>query len=260
MRRILLTACAALALSMGWHSLFTPAEAQVPGPQPVGMEPPRFPDFNTVMRGAKPLEGFFKLHHKEDKLYCEIMPQQFNMPWLCSISVARGGGLGGFMLNNEEWVLSFRREGDKVFLIRRNVHFKATPGTPVAKAVETTYTDSILMSLHIVTINQMTQGVVINLNDIFLTNFAELPLGAFDPSRSVWHKIKTFPHNNELQVEATFAGGRSRRGGGTIDGRGNTVLIHYGMVQLPDGGYQPRVADDRVGYFLTAVKDFSKDA
>jgi hypothetical protein len=261
MRRILLTACAGLALTLGWHGLFTPAEAQVPGAQPsgVGMEPPRFPDFNTVMRGAKTLEGFFKLHHKEDKLYCEILPQQFNQPWLCSISVARGGGLGGFMLNGEEWVLSFRREGDKVFLIRRNVHFKANTGTPVAKAVETTYTDSILMSLHITTINQMTQGVVINLNDIFMTNFAELPLGAFDPSRSAWHKIKTFPHNNELQVEATFAGGRSRHGSGTIDGRGNTVLIHYGMVQLPDGGYQPRIADDRVGYFLTAVKDFSKE-
>jgi hypothetical protein len=252
---------------VGWHGLFMPAEAQVPGAQsgpqggPMGMEPPRFPDFNTVMRGAKTHEGYFKLHHKEDKLYCELLPHQFNQPWLCSISVARGGGLGGHMLNfQEEWVLSFRREGDRVFLIRRNVHYKANPGSPVAKAVETTYTDSILMALRIVTINQMTQGVVINLNDIFMTNFAELPFGMFDASRSVWHKIKTFPHNDELQVEATFTGGRFGRGGTTIDGRGNTVLIHYGMVQMPDGGYQPRVADDRVGYFLTAVKDFSKDS
>src|SRR6266852_2958935 len=167
MRRILLTACAALALSLGWHGLFMPAEAQVPGPQPIGMEPPRFPDFNTVMRGSKTLEGFFKLHHKEDKLYCELLPHQFNQPWLCSISVARGGGLGGWMMNfSEEWVLSFRRKGDKVYLIRRNVHYKANAGAPVARAVETTYTDSILMSLRIVTINQMTQGVVINLSDI----------------------------------------------------------------------------------------------
>ena len=61
------------------------------------------------MRGAKEYAGYFKLHHKEDKLYCEILPHQFNTPWLCSISVARGGGLGGWMMNfNEEWVLSFR--------------------------------------------------------------------------------------------------------------------------------------------------------
>src|SRR5262249_25156760 len=87
-----------------------------------------------------------------------------------------------------------------------------------------------------------------------------LPFGSFDPSRSSWHKIKTFPHNNELQVEATFSGGRFRHfGGSTIDSRGNTVLIHYSMVQLPDGGYQPRVPDYPVCYFLTAVKAFSKD-
>ncbi|HMF15388.1 MAG TPA: zinc-dependent metalloprotease, partial [Gemmataceae bacterium] len=267
MRRIVLVACAALTLTLGWQGLYEPAEAQVPGTQTVvfgpgqGPEPPRFPDFNTVIRGAKTLEGFYKLHHKEDKLYCEILPHQFNQPWLCSISVARGGGLGGHMLNfNEEWVLSFRREGDRVFLVRRNVHYKASAGSPVAKAVETTYHDSILMALRIVTINQMTQGVVINLNDIFLTDFAQLGMGMFDASRSSWHKIKTFPHNNELQVEATFAGGRFGRGGNSIDSRGNTVIVHYGMVQLPDGGYQPRVADDRVGYFLTAVKDFSKES
>jgi hypothetical protein len=263
MRKILLIALAALALTVGWHGASPYVEAQVPGsgqPGPFGMEPPRFPDFNQVMRGAKEYDGFFKLHQKDDHLYCEILPHQFNQPWLCSISVARGGGLGGFMLNfQEEWILSFKRVGDKVFLIRRNVHYKAAGGTPVAKAVETTYTDSVLMALRIVTINQMRQGVVINLNDIFMTNFAELPFGFMDSSRSTWHKIKTFPHNNELQVEATFGGGGrfGRSGGTTIDGRGNTVIIHYGMVQLPDGGYQPRIADDRVGYFLTAVKDFS---
>src|SRR5689334_17364671 len=111
MKHIRLTACGLLALAIGWLSAAAPAGAQVPGagPQPFGMEPPRFPDFNTLMKGAKEYTGYFKLHHKDDKLYCEILPHQFNTPWLCSISVARGGGLGGFMLNfEEEWVLSFR--------------------------------------------------------------------------------------------------------------------------------------------------------
>jgi hypothetical protein len=266
MRNVLITALSAAGLALGWLSLATPATAQIPGsgqPAGLGQEPPRFPDFNTVMRGAKEHDGFFKLHQKDDLLYCEILPQQFNQPWICSISVARGGGLGGHMLNfQEEWVLSFRRVGDKVFLIRRNVHFKQNPGAPIGKAVETSYTDSVLMALRIVTINQMRQGVVINLNDVFLSNFAELPFGMLDPNRSTWHKIKTFPHNNELQLEATFAGGGrfGRMGGGTIDGRGNTVIIHYGMVQMPDGGYHPRMADDRVGYFLTAQKDFNSDS
>ena len=74
----------------------------------------------------------------------------FDRPLLCPIAIARGLGMGGYTLNfDEQWVLIFHRVGDKVHLIRRNVHFKAKSGSPVAKAVETTYTDSVLMALHI---------------------------------------------------------------------------------------------------------------
>ena len=41
------------------------------------------------------------------------------------------------------------------------------------------------------------------------------------------------------------------------DSRGATINVHYSISKIPNTGYQPRLADDRVGYFLTAVKDFS---
>ncbi|MFM9067615.1 MAG: zinc-dependent metalloprotease, partial [Planctomycetota bacterium] len=37
-----------------------------------------------------------------------------------------------------------------------------------------------------------------------------------------------------------------------------SINVHYSISRIPQTGYQPRLADDRVGYFLTAVKDFSK--
>ena len=62
--------------------------------------------------------------------------------------------MGGYTLNfDEQWVLLFKRVGDKVQLVRRNVRFRAKPGSAVAKAVEVTYTDSILKALPIITIN-----------------------------------------------------------------------------------------------------------
>jgi hypothetical protein len=259
-------ALAVAALTAGWLGISLPATAQVPFGQHTEEERPRFPDFNTVVKGAKEYEGLFKLYHKEDRVYMEILPQQFDKPVLCPIAVARGAGMGGLTLNfGEQWVLIFKRVGDKVHLIRRNVHFKAKPGSPTAKAVEVTYADSVLMALRIAAINQMKQqAVLINLNDIFMTDFAELGLGHFDANRSVWHKIKAFPRNIELQIQATYSGGGGRRmfGGsqGTIDARGHTVVIHYGLAELPEGGYHPRLADDRVGYFLSAVKDFSSDS
>lgn len=245
------------------------ATAQVPDNPPGGdgspfgppgmMRPnPQLVEFQNISKGAKVHDGgLFKLYQKDENLYAELTPQHFNKNFLCPIAIAKGSGIGGNTLNfDEQWVLYFKRVGDKVHLIRRNVHHKAKAGSPTARAVDVTYSDSVLMSLRIAGLNQMTQGVLVNLNDVFMTDFGELGLGRFDASRSVWHKVKVFPKNIELQVQATFAGGR-HGDDDVIDARGRTVVIHYGLVELPDGGYQPRVADDRIGHFVTAVKDFS---
>jgi hypothetical protein len=277
MRRIALCAAAALTFGVGWLTLSTNLSGQVPGPGtivtydgpggPMMMAEGRGNEFAMAIKGAKEHDGFFKLYQKDDRVLMEIRPDQFNKPFLCPIAVARGGGMGGHTLNfDEQWVLLFKKAGDKVQLVRRNVHFKARPGSPAAKAVETTYTDSVLAGLRIVATNPAKQATLINLNDIFMSDFAELHLGGFDPSRSTWGKVKAFPRNIEMEVQATYSGGRNPlmmlMGGddGVIDPRGNTVVIHYGLAELPEGGYSPRVADDRVGYFLSAMKDFSSES
>jgi hypothetical protein len=223
----------------------------------------KFEDFDKVVKGAKEHDGLFKLFHKDDHLYIELRPDQLDKPLLCPIAIARGAGMGGYTLNfGEQWVLLFKRVGDKVHLIRRNVRFQAKPGSPAAHAVETTYTDSVLLALKIHAINAGRQSLLLDLNDVFMSDFAEVGLGNFDANRSTWHKIKAFPRNIELEVAATFDGGRSSFFGddSVIDSRGKTVVIHYGLCQLPEGGYQPRLADDRVGHFLSVVKDFSSDS
>lgn len=242
------------------------ADQQPPaGAQQTGTPAPpekKFEDFDKVVKGAKEYEGLFRLYRKtvgvDEHLYAEILPQQFEQPFLSPIAIARGMGVGGHTLNfDEQWVLVFRRVGDKVHLVRRNVRFQARKGSPASKAVETTYNDSVLLALRIHAINPQRQGVLIDLNEIYMTDFAQLGLGHFDPNRSAWHKVKVFPRNVELEISATFTGPRGDNS--VIDGRGNTVVVHYGLVQMPDGGYQPRLADDRVGYFLSAVKDFTTD-
>ena len=48
-------------------------------------------------------------------------------------------------------------------------------------------------------------------------------------------------------------------GDSIADPRGAQVVMHFGLSKLPHGGYSPRLADDRVGHFLSTVKNFSKD-
>jgi hypothetical protein len=265
MKRRLLVMLPVAALTLG---LF--AQAQHPSRHAPSDSEKKYEDFDKLVKGAEEKDGLFKLYHKDEHLYAEIQQQQLDKPFLCPIAIARGAGMGGYTLNFEEqWVLIFKRTGDrehpgdKVHLIRRNVHFRAKPGSPAAHAVETTYTDSVLMALPIKAINHGRNSVLLDFNDIFMTNFADLGFGAFDPSRSTWHKIKPFARNVELEVAATFSSGQDffsfLGDDSVIDSRGKTVVIHYGLCDLPDSGYQPRLADDRVGYFLSAVKDFSSD-
>jgi hypothetical protein len=236
----------------------TPAPPAPPAP------PSKFRDFAEVTRGLERFDGLFTLYRTNEILYAEVKPNIMDQPLLAPIAIARGMAMAGQPLNfGDEWILVFHRDGDKVQLIRRNIHYLAPPGTPLEKAVKQNYTDSVLMALPIVSLSG--GGVLIDFSQIFLTDFANLRLGMMDRNRSTWHKIKTFPNNIELEVQATFA-----RGGisssyygfgddGVADARGLTVVIHYSLAKLPEPGYRPRYADHRVGHFLSANKDFGSN-
>ena len=260
MKRQLFVAAGLLAVMAGGPFSPSPAVAQIPDFPGAPRPDPRVMEFQNITKTAKTYDGLFKLYQKDENLYVELQPRHLDKPLLCPIAVAKGAGIGGMTLNfDEQWVLLFKKvSDDKVHLIRRNVHNKARPGSPTARAVDITYSDSVLKAIRIVGTNPGTQGVLINLNDIFMSDFAELGIGSFDASRSIWHKVKAFPRNVELQIQATYSGGFG--GDDVIDPRGQTVVIHYGLAELPDGGYQPRLADDRVGYFVTALKDFSSNS
>jgi hypothetical protein len=80
----------------------------------------------------------------------------------------------------------------------------------------------------------------------------------FASNRSTWAEIKDLPDNVELEVAATYASGGGSNFDTVADSRGVTINVHYSISLLPQTGYSPRLADDRVGYFLTVVKDYSK--
>ncbi len=85
-----------------------------------------------------------------------------------------------------------------------------------------------------------------------------LPGFAFSESKSTWAEVEGFPKNVELQVAATYASNGKESIESVPDARGVTVNVHYSISELPVTSYKPRLADDRVGYFVVAKKDFSK--
>ncbi|MBI3838426.1 MAG: zinc-dependent metalloprotease, partial [Planctomycetia bacterium] len=230
----------------------------------------KFPEWNKVTEGAKLIEGLFPLYYneKDQKLLMAIKQEQYNQELILPISIARGAGmmyLGGDTLNfGNQWILSFHRSADKILVVRRNVKFKADDGSPQADSVKVSYTDSVIGSLPIKSEEQEGRRVLVDLADLFMTDLAGIGITP-DRSRSTWAKVKAFSENLEIEVSAVFNMGFGQFfyyffGGDSIaDPRGTQVVIHYGLSKLPSGGYKARVADDRVGHFLSTVKDFTKD-
>jgi hypothetical protein len=224
------------------------------------------PTFAVALKDAKKVPGLITLWEKDDKLYAELTEAVLGKELFVLTSISRGIGdrslLGGMSLGfGDDWVWQFRHVNDAIQVIRRNVRFFAAKGSPEQKAVDLAYTDSILFSVPIVTTGPA-GGQIIDLGAIFLTDLpriaADLPGFSFARDRSTWSRIKSFPDNVELEVAATYGSSGATTLDTVPDSRGVTVNVHYSISLLPQNSYQPRLADDRVGYFVTALKDFSQ--
>src|SRR5690606_13510166 len=109
---------------------------------------------------------------------------------------------------------------------------------------------------------------VVDLTPVFMSDLPQismvLPGFMFSETKSTWAPgfpkglNKGLKDNIELEVAATYASSGMQEIDSVADSRGATIHVHYSISMLPQTGYQPRLADDRVGYFVTAVKDWSQ--
>lgn len=243
---------------VAFQTFFAAAQDPAPGAKPAGP-----PAAQVLGPDAKAITGAINLYQKGSTIFGEFNASNYGQQYLVAITINRGVAfnfLYGGMYVNDDWVLGFRKIDDKLHIIRRNVRFKGTPGTPEAAAVFNAYTDSVLFSLPIITTGPK-GGDLVDLTPVFLGDFAQiaaqLPGFAPSPQKSTIESIKGYPRNVEIRINATYASGGGAQIDSIPDSRGATIGIHYSIAQLPQSNYQPRMADDRVGYFMTVVKDYN---
>jgi hypothetical protein len=226
---------------------------------------PATPAHATLLKDATAKSGLWTVYQKGQNLYWEIASGDYSAEYIVLISISRGIGqgeiLGGMSWGfGDDWVWQFRKIGESVHVIRKNVRFKANANSPEAKAVASAYTDSVLFSLPIVTKGPK-GGDLVDLTSVFMSDLPQigrrLPGFSFSQQKSTWAAVKAFEENMELEIAGTYASSGTANIDTVPDSRGATINVHYSISKIPSTGYQPRLADDRVGYFLTAVKDFS---
>ncbi|MFO0789781.1 MAG: zinc-dependent metalloprotease [Pirellulales bacterium] len=241
--------------------------AAKPAAEPPAAQPkPKYPPYAELLKEAKKMEGLITLQQKDDTIFAELGPRQLDRDYIVLITIARGIGqaplVGGFSWGfGDDAVWQFRKAGENIQLIRRNVRFTADKGSPTERAVKVAYTDSVLFSLPIRTVSP-SGAFVVDLTPVFMSDLPQigfvLPGFSFASNKSTWSGVDVLPKNIELGVDATYASSGMSNIDSVPDTRGVTVNIHYSISELPQTSYRPRLADDRVGYFVTALKDFSK--
>ncbi|NET37036.1 MAG: DUF5117 domain-containing protein [Cyanothece sp. SIO1E1] len=229
--------------------------------------------FNELIEGAEVLEGLFKLYHDPEtgKLYAAIAPEQLNQNYLYTATLESGIGEAGLYsgLPLEDFLFYFRQVHNKLHFVVRNVHFRAQPNDPAQKSINRLFSDSVLHALDIKSTHPETNTLLVDLGPLLLSDLAGVKsilseqIGSaykLDRAKSHLGSIKAFPLNLEIQTIYGFSNqaGESTGLRSLPDDRAFSLRVHYSLSKLPEGhGYRPRLADNRVGYFIIAHQDLS---
>lgn len=225
--------------------------------------------FEEVVKDAKVLKGLFNLYRKNDSLYLEIQKDQFNKQFLYVPTQwsSAGPAFSGWALASR--VFTWEKLDKKILLKWVNTRYTASKTAEYRRAMNNVIPETIVHAFKIESAPHKTRGsYLINPDDCFFSDMAKLgktfssnPKHRYSPDRkrTFWGNIQAFPQNIELEVRYTLTSSNPLPDEGVPDPSVFTVNVRYSISSLPGtNGYKPRLADDRVGYFMTSRTDFDK--
>ncbi|HEX2541879.1 MAG TPA: zinc-dependent metalloprotease [Caldimonas sp.] len=257
-----------------------------PGAAPVAATPPTgLRPFADVIKEAKRSDGTLIVWQKDEKVWLELKPEDFNKPFYLSPKLKTGIGermfFGGLMADSG--IVEFRRVHNQVQLIWRNVGYVATAKTPEAAAIEAAYSPSLLSSAPVLSLPEPERkSVLVEANGLFLADLLGFGMDlqrayrqsySFDARNSAITKVRSTPELLVLEVMGHYATGSiavptpGAPAGAPVpsaprslpDPRSMFLSIHYSLAPLPEEPMAGRRADPRIGYFESGRYDFSND-
>ena len=269
----------------------TPGAAAAPAAAPGAP-----PSFASIIKDARRVEGPLTLWQKEDKVWIELTPEQFNKPFLLSPKIkngiGEGGVLGGLMVYDSvngaggPLVVEFVQVHKTVRLQARNMDVLARAGTPEARALAASYSNSLLAATPVASgPHPDRKSVLIEANSLFLGDLMaigqRLQRGlragySLERGNSVITAARGTAEATIIETQMHFVGGGSPpqqpgllgallgappAGAASFlpDARSMLVGLHYSLAPLPATPMPTRPADPRVGLFSTSMLDFSDD-
>jgi hypothetical protein len=246
----------------------------------------------VVLRDARRIDGPITLWQKDDKVWLELLPSQFNKPFLLSPKIKSGigeawvlGGLMAFPVNGAggSQLVEFVRVNNQVRLQARNTDVIAPAGTPEARAIATSYSHSLIGSVPVASQpHPDRKSVLVEANGLFLNDMLGVGMMlqrglrqgySLDRGNSVITEVRGSEVASIIETQNHFySGGIGAPVPGLLPGlptpmlprflpdtRSLLVGLHYSLAPLPDTPMPVRLADPRVGLFTSTVLDFGSD-
>ena len=254
-----------------------PAAARPPG-SPAAAAPGAPRPFAEVIKDAKEQPGLFTLWTKDEKVWIEIKPEQFDQLYYLQTNMSRGvmGDVGvstsRAMLRGN--IITFKKIGSNVQLIARNFSNYAKPATPIALATAEGTSDSLLSAATFASApHPEKKSVLVEANALLL---GDIPMITYtldsvyragyslDRANSYFKETSARDDATTFDVTAHFSVPKlpvpspmatpspvpqPRPISGVPDARSFFVGLFYTLAKLPDEPMRPRAADGRVGHF-----------
>lgn len=242
--------------------------------------------FADVIKDAKETPGLFRIWQKDERVWIEIAPDQFGVPYQFTSNLSRGVGqglvYGGMMLGDA--VVEWKRIGNVVQLIAKNHTFTGGANAPLAQGVKEGFSDSLLGATTVASQpHPERKTVLVDANALLL---ADIPVGelftagihmrnyAFDARNSSFEAVRSTPDQSTFVVSAHYTNAKATLppppSAAAVpnpyppfttlpDARSLFLGYTYNIAKLPDP-MPVRRADPRLGHFQTEIWDYSSDA
>jgi hypothetical protein len=231
-------------------------------------ESPYKPYDEVITDEATSDAGLFTTHRLDDKLYFEVPDSLLGREILMVSRIARTADnmrYGGEKANN--LVLRWQRQEEKLLLRVVSHENTADEDDPVYRAVQNSNLEPIIMALPIQSEATDSTGHVVDVTELYTSDVPALGLPDYlrerhqvrrlDDSRSYLKGVESFPKNTDVENVLTYQAQRPPSNAST---NSITVEMNHSMVLLPKEPMQPRLCDERVGYFSVEQVNYSADA
>ncbi|NCW58979.1 MAG: DUF5117 domain-containing protein [Proteobacteria bacterium] len=223
------------------------------------------------------LEGFMNILHEteKDKYYLIIEKNKLNKEFIYFTYILNGpqavGASGGSL--GEGYILEFRMFKDDIGLYKINTKFTYDAPNKITQSkltniieafmgrfkVEVKEEDRFLISADKLFLSEILTSVTPNIPREY-AEYYDLDLGKLDKEKTYIADIRNYPKNTAVEINYGFFNAKPKPSASVdavADKRYTFISARHLFVEMPDDKFEPRVADQRIGYFSQKVTDLS---